>query len=290
MTHHIPPCPTCGYPPTDATCTQCSGKIVAVDGVTTIQAGNRFFAAELLEGFMSLFHATLLLMTKKEFMGKLGLACFVNFVFVTAFAGGTFYGFWALLHALLDDYIPSGWWAGSAVVATIAIILAMVATWFLAPTLIQAGLTPFLDPIANATERMLGGEGMKPVEIGMWRSLLAGLNAASQILVIQIFILVPVLLLGMVPVVNLVAVPLGIAVSAFLNAVVWFEIPVLRRGYGMTYRRRLLRKNWARALGFGLAFNVGMLVPFFNILFLGPATAVAVSMLYFRFDKRVPPN
>ena len=51
-----------------------------------------------------------------------------------------------------------------------------------------------------------------------------------------------------------------------------------------------MRKNWARALGFGLAFNVGMLVPFFNILFLGPATAVAVSLLYFRFEKKVPPN
>ena len=40
----------------------------------------------------------------------------------------------------------------------------------------------------------------------------------------------------------------------------------------------------------GLAFNLAMLVPFFNALFIGPATAVAVSLLYFRFEKQVPPN
>ena len=31
--------------------------------------------------------------------------------------------------------------------------------------------------------------------------------------------------------------------------------------------------------------DLTLLVPFFNFLFIGPATAVAVSALYFRFDK-----
>ena len=53
----------------------------------------------------------------------------------------------------------------------------------------------------------------------------------------------------------------------------------------MRYRRRIVRRNWPRALGFGLAFNLGMLIPVFNFLLLGPATAVAVSTLYFRFEK-----
>ena len=286
MTQFLPPCPTCGYPEQDGSCGQCDGKIVAVNGVTEVQPGNRFFLIELIEGFVSLFHASLLLMTKKDYMGKLGMAILLNLILVTSFATGIWYGCYALVNHLVSDYEwLQGW--GSA---TIAILLSLLATWFLAASLIQVGMTPFLDPIANATERMLAGEKMKPVEIGIWRGLVAGLNAAAQVLLIQIFILVPVLILGLVPGINVIVIPLGIAISAYLNAVVWFEIPVLRRGYGMRYRRRVIRRNWARALGLGLAFNAGLLVPFFNILFLAPATAVAVSALYFRFEKRVLPN
>ena len=156
-----------------------------------------------------------------------------------------------------------------------------------------AALLHVLRTVCRRAERevwSLGSHEKVPVEIGIWRGLVAGLNAAAQVLLIQIFILVPVLILGLLPGINVVVIPLGIAISAYLNAIVWFEIPVLRRGYGMRYRRRVVKRNWARALGLGLAFNAGLLVPFFNILFLAPATAVAVSALYFRFEKRVLPN
>ena len=286
MTKFLPPCPTCGYPEANGACGQCDGKIVAVDGVTPVLPGNRLFLLEIVEGFTSLFQASLLLMTKKVYMGKLGLAILLNLVLVTSFAVGVGYGFHSLLTPLLEGYSwLEGW--GSA---TLAVLLSLLATWFLAASLIQVGMTPFLDPIANATERMLAGEKMQPVEIGIWRGLVAGLNAAAQVLLIQIFILLPILALGLIPGINLLVIPVGIAISAYLNAIVWFEIPVLRRGYGMRYRRRVVRKNWGRALGLGLAFNAGLLVPFFNILFLAPATAVAVSALYFRFDKHVHPN
>ena len=74
MTKFLPPCPTCGYPEANGACGQCDGKIVAVDGVTPVLPGNRLFLLEIVEGFTSLFQASLLLMTKKVYMGKLGLA------------------------------------------------------------------------------------------------------------------------------------------------------------------------------------------------------------------------
>jgi uncharacterized protein involved in cysteine biosynthesis len=275
-----PACPTCGYPVDPEECDRCNGKIVPVDGLTTIQPGRRFFAFELMEGFFSLFQASLLLMTKKEFMGRLGVALLVNFALVVLFGMGVFWGFHALVSHYLDD-------SGTAATLT-AVALALVATWFLAPTVISVGLTPFLEPIADATERMLAGEKMKPVQLGVWRNLVAGLNAASQILLVQVCILVPVFLIAFfLPVISWPFVVVAVVISAYVNAISWFEIPVLRRGYGMRYRRQIVRRNWPRTLGFGLAFYVGMLVPFFNILFIGPASAVAVSTLYFRFDKSI---
>jgi CysZ protein len=282
MTQLSPPCPSCGYPAENESCGQCDGKILASDGKATIEPGNRFFLIEIIEGFGSLFQAALSLMTDKAYMGKLKLAIVLNLVLVTSFAFGTGYGFFTLIDQILTSYEwLQGW--GSA---TIALLLALIATWFLAPSLIEVGMSPFLDPIANATERIHGGEKMQPVHLGFWRNLTAALNAASQVLMIQIFVLIPVLILGVIPLVNLVAIPVGILISAYLNAVIWLEIPVVRRGYGMRYRYQIVQRNWARALGFGLAFNLGLLVPFFNILFLAPATAVAVSSLYFRFEKR----
>ena len=276
------PCPTCGYPIAADNCEQCYGRIVVVDGFSDIQPGRRFFAIELIEGFTSLFQASLLLMTKKEYMGKLGLAVFINLVLVVVFGVGIWYGFYELVSYLLESFQVF-----ETVRFALATVLAVLSTWLLAPTLISAGMTPFLEPIANATEKMLAGQKMRPVEMGMWRGLMAGLNAAAQILVVQIFVLVPVLLLALIPFVGPFFIVVGVLLSAYLNAVVWFEIPVLRRGYGMPYRRAIVRRNWARSLGFGIAFNLGLLIPFFNFLFIGPATAVAVSTLYLRFDKSV---
>lgn len=295
MTQEHAPCPTCGYPLPEAPCQLCEGTIRSVDGLSTMQPGRRFFVAEILEGFTSMFTASLLLMTKKEFMGKLGLAIFVNLVIACLVAA---LGIWGLYGVFSDLFAASegpveGFWAGllegvktygSFAIAT---VLTFVSAWFLFPALIEAGMGPFLDPLANATEQMLAGESMEPVEIGLWRGLMAGINAAAQILVLQIFLLVPVLILGLIPLIGPFFLVIGVILSAYLNSIIWFEIPAMRRGYGMKYRKRIVRKNWGRALGFGLAFNLGMLVPVFNFLFLGPAAAVAVSLLYLRFEKRV---
>jgi CysZ protein len=281
------PCAICGYPLEGSSCDHCEGKMAVVDGVGPNKVGTRFFVADLIDGFLSLFQASLLLMTKKEYMGKLTVAVLVNLVLVIVFFVGLLYGSYSMISAMEWSWA----WDWIETAAQVLVWpLALIAAWFLAPTLINAGMTPFLDPIANATEMMLAGEKMKPVEIGMWRGLMAGLNAASQVLVLQVLVLIPVMLLAFIPVVGWGFVLLGVVYSAYLNALVWFEIPVLRRGYGWKYRRKLIRRNWARALGFGLAFNIGLLVPFFNFLFIGPATAVAVSKLYFRFDKNVMPR
>ena len=94
------PCPTCGYPLVTGDCDHCEGSAVAVDGVTDVKSGTRFFASDLADGFLSLFHASLLLMTKKEYMGKLTLAVLVNMVLVVLFFGGLLFGFYSLIDAV----------------------------------------------------------------------------------------------------------------------------------------------------------------------------------------------
>ena len=59
-----PPCPTCGYPRPGAECALCENEILPVDGVKSVRPGRRLFLIEFVEGFVSLFQASLLLMTR----------------------------------------------------------------------------------------------------------------------------------------------------------------------------------------------------------------------------------
>jgi uncharacterized protein involved in cysteine biosynthesis len=87
-----------------------------------------------------------------------------------------------------------------------------------------------------------------------------------------------------------IGVVLGALIGALFAGLVWLGIPAMRRGLGFDQRVALLRRNWARVVGFGLAFEAGMFVPLFNLFLLTPTAAVAISILYFHLDKRASPR
>lgn len=280
MTQPATPCTSCGYPLEGETCQLCSGSVQEMTSNEQITPGPGFFLFDLVEGFLSPFLAMLQLMTRKEYMGKLKWAVLANIVAFAVVATLIGWGSYAFFDWMLPDWEWLGWIAGA-----LSFILAVLVVFFLGPVIIESVAAPFLDPIAETTEEIMAGGDMKSIDMGFFQSLLYGLNNAAKILTIQVMIMVPCLILSLIPVINLVVIPVSILVAAYLNALVWFEIPVMRRGYDMAYRRLIVRNNAARALGFGLGFELGLFVPFFNFLFLTPSTAVAVSQLYFRFKK-----
>jgi uncharacterized protein involved in cysteine biosynthesis len=83
-----------------------------------------------------------------------------------------------------------------------------------------------------------------------------------------------------------VGLPLVFVGAAAVAAVVLCEPPAARRGLDFAAHLRDLRWNWARALGFGIGCQLGLAVPFLNVLLLAPAAAVGAAVLHFRFDKR----
>ncbi len=142
-------------------------------------------------------------------------------------------------------------------------------------------MSPFLDPLAAATERAWLGNESKALDAGIWSGLVYSVRIAAQILLIQIALVIPLFLLSLTG----IGAVLAAFIAAWLNALVWLDIPCSRRGYDLRQRSALMKRNWARAVGFGLAFQLGLFVPVFNILLLTPAAAVAISALYLQFDK-----
>jgi len=283
MTEPAAPCTACGYPLEGADCKLCSGSVQELTSNAQIEPGPGFFLFDLIEGLLSPFLAMLQLLTRKEYMGKLKWAVLANTIAFAVIIVLAWFGVYAFFDWLLPD--ENGWAWLSWISGVMSFILTVLVVFFLAPVIIESVAAPFLDPIAEATEEIMVGGDMKSIDLGFWKNLLFGLNNTAKVLTIQVMVMVPCLILSLIPVINVVAIPLSVLAAAYLNALVWFEIPVMRRGYDLAYRRRILRENSARALGFGLGFELGLFVPFFNVLFLTPATAIAVSQLYFRFKK-----
>jgi uncharacterized protein involved in cysteine biosynthesis len=281
-------CPACGYPRSEGACTRCGGRVRSPRDGRAPRCTPGVPLRDLVEGFVSPFAGALTLLHDRPYIGKLALPVLVNLLVLSLAFAGMFWGFWELFDGLfavdgadwgfLDFLRPLVTWAGGAA----ALVLSAVALWILAPVLIETVTGPFLDPLAEATETAWADRAMPALRTGVWRSAAAGAKGAAHVLAWQLILLIPLLLLSLTGVGALIAA----VVAAWLNALIWFDVPCSRRGYGLRERSALLRRNWARAVGFGLGFQVGMFVPFFNLLLLTPAAAVATSAQYFRFDKR----
>jgi len=251
------------------------------EGHGRILARRRFFALDVAHGFIAFWRGALILF-RPEFAGRLTGPILANIAVFLVLGIGMFLGFQAFF-----DWLASGDWGWFESVRdggswVFSILLTLVSMLLLAPALIEAVVAPFLDPLVDAAERRMCGPGFESLHVGTWRSAWIGVRSSAQTLLISLILLVPGWLLAALVPGGFVFMTLC---SAVLTAVVWFEIPFARRGYGLRRRIAVLRYNWARTLGFGMAFQVGMGVPLFNLVLLTPAAAMGVTLLYFHFEK-----
>jgi CysZ protein len=283
------PCPACGYPMRGAPCGACGGTVLVGPHGAAIRPGRGMIVADIAHGFWTFFSAGLQLMLRPEYFGKLKLPLLANMVALAMLFAAAWFG----LHELFAQLTASDWgWldflrsAMTFAQPVLALALTVITFFLIAPAIIETITSPFLDGLAGTVETTLGGPGLRAVQRPFWQGLVANVHATASVLVLQIAVLVPCLVLsfcggGLV---------IAFVVCALLNALLWFEIPFARRGLDLRERIRVLRHNWARALGFGLAFQLGLFVPFFNFLLLAPTAAVAASMLYFHFEKNPQPD
>ena len=282
------PCEHCGYFTASTPCEWCSGEVRADPLGPPIRPGRGLPILDLARGLVGYFRASLHLLTRKEYFGRLSgpvAASFGAAAVVFALA------LWVVHPAAV--WLAEQDWAITELIASpmpwapeaLAMTLTIVTVLMLGPVIIQTLTIPFLAPLAEAVEKMLGGPGLGRTENNSWRALRTNVRASSQVLAMQLLVLVPCLLLSFCQLGLVVAILAG----AFLNALLWFEVPFTRRGYTIEQRIRIVRHNWARALGFGIAFEIAMAIPFLNLLLLAPAAAVATTTSYFHFEK-VPPG
>lgn len=273
-------CPACGRDSGGEQCARCHGTVVQLGG-EPVRPGRGLFPLDLLAGFAGMWRGVLWLAHQPEFFGLLRLPVAANALVF----GPLLLGFALVLQPLFASWWQLDWGPldvlRRAQPETGPLRLLLATGWLLGPSLLDASAGALAEPLGEATERAMTGQPERPTAAG-WRLFTQRLRDRARVLVVLLLALPFAWCLVLVPRLGLAMTFIGGAAAA---AVVWFEPPSHRAGYDTRSRLLLLRRNWARALGFGAAFQVAMAVPLLNLLGLVPATAVGATATWFHFDK-----
>jgi CysZ protein len=197
-----------------------------------------------------------------------------NLVIFVAAAVAIFHG----LDSALDRWLPDGYaWLRMIVFPLVALVL--IAIGMFAFTLLAIVLmSPFLGRLAAAVETLLDGAPPEEPGTGWWRDLLDGALVEVRRLGYAALCLGGVLLLGLLPVVNLIAPPLGFAVSGWLLAGEYAGNPLGNRRWTLAQQLGLLRRHRLKVLAFGTTSFALTLVPLLNLVVI-PASVIGMTLL-----------
>jgi CysZ protein len=249
-----------------------------------IRPSRRFALVEFAQGFWLFWRGALLLFHRPEYAGRLQAPVAGNLVAAAAIALLEWWLFLPLARTLAGS---DGWLGFLAPLVpwddgTWTILLAALLPMWLAPVWLVAFSGPLVEPLADAVERSAASGPMRPVPLNGARRLALGVGAAARLGTAQVIALPLILLLASFRL-GLLAVLLA---TAAVTTLAWLELPLVRRGRGLGARRRLLRANLARALGFGIAAEIGLLLPCLNLLLYLPSAAAGITLLHLHLDKQ----
>lgn len=144
--------------------------------------------------------------------------------------------------------------------------------------IVMAFSAPFMSPVSEKIETHLYGKkhGHRDTSNSgqLWRGLRINLRNLGWELVITL----PLLILGLIPVVNIVTTPLAFLVQAYYAGFGNMDY-TLERHY--TYREsvKFVKKNRGLAMGNGIVFMGCLFIPVIGIILVLPLSATAASVV-----------
>ncbi len=223
------------------------------------------------------------LLLKPGVRGFMLLPLIGNIVLYSLAAVLAFYG----VDSALDRWLPEGWdWLRWILFPLIALLLLVVAffTFTLLGNLI---LAPFNGILSERVERALTGRVPPADALGTWDMVRRTIRQeARRWLYIGIRV-IAVFLLGFVPFIGVVAVPLGLLLGAWLLAMEFAGNPLGNWGLGFVQQKQFLRANRAGMLGFGFTAMGLTLVPVVNFALI-PAAVAGMTAYCLRLREAGP--
>lgn len=177
------------------------------------------------------------------------------------------------LDALLDRWLPQVLdWLRWLLYPLLA-ILVLVAGFFSFTVLGNLLLAPFNGLLSQSVERALGAEPGSAPDETLWQSMKRSSRLALWRFGFILLRVAAVFLLGLVPAVGVLALPVGVLLGAWLLALEFSDSPLGNWGASLEQQRALVRENRSGFIAFGLAAMAMSLVPVLNFALIPAAVA-----------------
>lgn len=180
-----------------------------------------------------------------------------------------FYG----LDAALDRWLPplADWlrWVLYPLLALGLLVLAFFSFTLLGNLI----LAPFNGLLSERVERVLTGRVVRPDDESLGTMVRRSMGLALWRLGFILIRVLGVFLLGLIPVVGILAVPTGLLLGGWLLALEFSDAPLGNWGWSLEQQRALVRRNRAGFVAFGLAAMALALVPVLNLALIPAAVA-----------------
>lgn len=284
-------CPCCGRlaaagEEAPGACPRCSGSARSLgDASYALRPARGFWLADLLRGLAGYWRAVGQVMHHRAFVGHLKVPLAANAIAFVLLAAALLLGLLPVFESWFREPWPFFDGLRAELAASGPVRLLLATAGLLWPIWCDVLAGAMLEPLAAATERAVGGPGMAAAgdrRSGL-RPAFEHLHFRARLLALQILLLPAVWLLALLPYVGL---PVTFLLASAAAAIVWFDTPAVRRGLDLRWHFADLRRNWPRALGFGAGCQLGLAVPFVNLLLLAPAAVVGATEQHFEFEKR----
>jgi uncharacterized protein involved in cysteine biosynthesis len=231
-------------------------------------------------GVREVYRSVFSLLHEREFIGLLRVPVLANMLVFALLIGIG----WLGLQPLYASVFATEWWFLDSLRRAHdghGPALWLAVTWLvLGMPLLEALAGALCEPLHLAAERAMFGKGEAP---GARRGAIARLRDRARLCAIALLMWPLTLAIALIPWVGL---PFVLLLGAAIAALVWFELPMARRGLDLRARLRLVWRNRWRALGVGAALQVAAAVPPLNLLGLSAIATVAASSAYMQFEKR----
>lgn len=206
-----------------------------------------------------------------------------NIVVYALAAALAFYG----VDAALDRWLPAALDWLRWILFPLAAVLMLLLAFFTFTLVANLLLAPFNGLLSERVERALTGSSRAVDTPLAWSTIKRVLRQESRRLLYIGVRVLGVFLLGLVPVVGLAAVPVGLALGAWLLALEFAGNPLGNWGMGFAQQREFLRANRNGMFGFGLAAMGLALVPVVNFALL-PAGVAGMTAYCIRLRGEPP--
>jgi CysZ protein len=205
-----------------------------------------------------------------------------NILLFALAAGVALWGLETALAAWLPE--QAGWlrW----LLFPLLVIGLLIGSLFAFTVLANLLLGPFLGLLASKVNERLGGDPPAPGQ-GLLPDLLRDAGLELRRLGYILLCSAGVLLLGLVPLINLLAAPLGLLLTAWLLAMEHAAHALGLRRLSLSEQLGFLRLNRVGVLGFGFASMGALLVPFLNLVLL-PAAVCGMTLFVHERLPRTP--